>query len=237
MKLTVFQITVSVAVAVFLSQFVHELTHAGFGIIVGAHNVAVHFFAANALEGISGDQVFERVLVEASAVVVNLLVGAFALFLFQRRIMRSMWLSYTVFLTAVFSFALGFGYLMFDGIIYVPGMPGDFRAVLDLFDGNIWLRITIILSGSVGWVWTLFFSAHGAWRFVTDDTERIRTNFKTLMYPYILSSIIVSILAFMTHPLGVDGGIIVAMQYFFGNSVLFTGFFLSSYWLEYRQTA
>lgn len=234
-KLTTPKILISLTVAILLSQFVHELTHALFGVLVGADNVQVHFFAANALQGISKDQVLETALVVGSAAFVNLLIGFVALFYFSKLKIDKIWLKYTVFLTTVFSLALGFGYLMFDGIFYVPGGAGDFHVVLDLFEGNLILRLALILIGSVGWVYTLFWTSKKAWQFIENESDKVKTNLKILLLPYLVSSILITILAFLTHPLGLEGGVIVAMQYFFGNSVLFTGFFMSSYWLEFRK--
>ena len=138
-------------------------------------------------------------------------------------------------MTAIFSIALGFGYLMFDGIFYVPNGAGDFHVILDLFGGNLILRLIIILIGSIGWVLTLFWTATSAWQFIDSELDKVRINFKLLLLPYLISSTFITVLAFITHPLGVQGGVIVAMQYFFGNSVLFTGFFMSSYWLEFNN--
>ncbi len=177
-KLNLTKITFSLLIAIILSQFLHELTHAFFGLIVGSKGLQVHFFAANALQQIPSDQIFKIILVEGSAALVNILVGLFAFLIFTKTKTTSIWLKYTAFLTTIFSFCLGFGYLMFDGIFYTPGGPGDFKAILNLFNGNIFLRIFLILIGSLGWFWTLFFTAKGAWQFILEENQKVKINLK-----------------------------------------------------------
>lgn len=234
MKLNYKQILISLFVAIILSQLLHELTHAFFGVLVGAENVQVHFFAANALQSVDQGEVLKILLVQGSAVLLNILVGLIALFAFSQRATEKAWAKYTAFLTVIFSFCLGFGYLLFDGLFYTPGAAGDFKAILDLFDGNLLLRLVIIAIGATGWVWTLFFASQKAWVFVEDESNKVKANIRLLLIPYFISSFLVTLLAFVNHPLGAEGGVVVAMQYFFGNSVLFTGFFMSSYWLDYK---
>jgi hypothetical protein len=235
MKLNYLQIFISLFVAIILSQFLHELTHAFLGILVGAENVQVHFFAANALQSINEDEKLKVIIVEGSAVLLNIFVGIIALFTFSKLAIEKAWIKYTAFLTLIFSFSLGFGYLLFDGIFYSPGTAGDFKAILDLFDGSLLLRLQIIIIGTIGWIWTLFFASQKAWVFVENESDKVRSNVRILLVPYFASSVLITLLAFVSHPLGVEGGVIVAMQYFFGNSLLFTGFLMSSYWLDYNK--
>lgn len=236
MKLNYFQIIISLFIAIILSQFVHELTHALFGVIVGAENVQVNFFAADALQSINENQTLKILLVKGSAAIVNIIIGLIALIIFSKLNIEKIWLKYTAFLTIVFSFSLGFGYLLFDGLFYTPGGLRDFEVVLDLFNGNLVLRLSIIIIGAIGWVWTLFFASQKAWVFVKNESDKVNTNVRLLLIPYFTSSILITLLAFVSHPLGLEGAVIVAMQYFFGNSLLFTGFFMSSYWLDYKES-
>lgn len=232
-----FSITIvllALVIAQLLSQFLHEVAHAVAGIVVGATNVQVTLFAALADTGIDPDDVARVTVIEGSAVVANLVVGTIAAVVFRALWLRVPWVSYTAFLTAAFSFALGFGYLMFDGIFYQPGAAGDFKAILDLFDGNAVFRIAIIVIGTAGWMATLFWVSQSVWRFTRDESERVAVAMRLLLVPYLVSVAVMVPLAFLIHPLGVEGGFVVLFQYVFGNSLLLTGTFMSAYWLTYR---
>lgn len=232
--LSIPQVLLTLVIALVLSQFLHELAHAVAGVLVGASDVQVTFFASSALTGIDPDDVARVTAVEGSAVAANLVVGTIAALVFRALWSRARWVAYTALLTAAFSFALGFGYLMFDGIFYEPGASGDFKAILDLFDGNLALRIVLIVVGAAGWLVTLFWVAQSAWKFTNDESERVPVAMRLLLLPYVVSVALVVPLAFMIHPLGVEGGFVVLFQYVFGNSLLMTGAFMSAYWLTYR---
>lgn len=233
--LSVPRVVVATTIALVLTQLLHEITHAVAGIAVGADDVQVTLFAASALTGIDPADTARVAIVEGSAVIVNLLVGVLTALAFRALRERSTWVAYTAFVTSAFSFALGFGYLMFDGIFYQPGAAGDYKAILDLVDGNLIVRVSIIALGAGGWLATLFWASRSVWWFTHDEPERVAVAMRLLLVPYLISVAVMVPLAFLTHPLGVDGGVAVLFQYVFGNSLLLTGSFMAAFWLDYRR--
>lgn len=220
-------------VALAASQLVHELAHAGAGLVVGAETVLVSLFAAYIEPAGLSEGALVAVAVAAPAV--NVLVGVAAWGASRAVAGRAPWWSVTLLLIAAFSLLMGFGYAMVDPVFYQPGAPGDFAVLLDAVNGSVAWRIGLFAVGSAGWVATMFALATELWRFQHPAVRRTGLGMALLLLPYLLAVALMVPAAGWLHPLGSDGAIIIALQYVFGMSALVWSFFLSTRWLSYRS--
>jgi hypothetical protein len=222
-------------IAFFSAQVIHELIHFLVGIAYGFEILGFHLFAVNIHTANALDRVFPLIMVEASASIVNVLICVLAVILFYR--LRNGYLKLLAMLVAGFHGMMGFGYFLFDGIFYTPGTLGDWKAVLDLLDGNLVLRISIIFIGLVGYMALFFWLGKAPLTFLTskqrlEAKERLSLGLRVLILPYVLSVLFNVPLAFW-HPLGFpEGFFVVFFQYIFGYSGFVTGFFMLWTWLE-----
>jgi hypothetical protein len=222
-------------IAFFSAQIIHELIHFLVGLAYNFEILGFHLFAVNIHTDNALDRVFPLIMVEASASIVNVLICVLAVILFYR--LRSGYLKLLAMLVAGFHGMMGFGYFLFDGIFYTPGALGDWKAVLDLLDGNLILRISIIMIGLAGYMALFFWLGKAPLTFLTskqrlEAKERLPLGLKVLILPYILSVLFNVPLAFW-HPLGFpEGFFVVFFQYIFGYSGFITGFFMFWIWLE-----
>ncbi len=174
------------------------------------------------------------ILVEASASLVNIAICFVAVVIFYRARHASVKLASM--LIAGFHGMMGFGYLMFDGLFYTPGAAGDWKAVLSLVDGNMILRVSIIVIGAIGFMALFFWLGKAPLAFIPTKLRelpkaRLDLGLKVLVLPYMLS-ILLNVPLAVLHPLGFpEGFIIVFFQYVFGYSGFITGFFMLWTWL------
>ena len=132
---------------------------------------------------------------------------------------------------------MGFGYLLFDGLFYIPGAAGDWKTVLDLFDGHVMLRFSIMMIGTLGYMAIFFWLGKAGLSFLSAHDrnrkeQRFAIGFKMMLVPYVLSVVFNVPFAFW-HPLGFpEGFFVVFFLYVFAFSGLITGFFMLWIWLK-----
>jgi len=97
------------------------------------------------------------------------------------------------------------------------------------------LRISLIIIGTCGMLFTFFWLAKNILVFVknrNDRKERFDAAFPVLLLPYIVFGLLYLFFS-IWHPLGFPQGIlIVFFQFIFGFSGLLWAFFLSVFWLS-----
>ncbi len=227
---------ISISILAFFStQFIHELMHLVVAQFLGYHASGFHLFAVNIDFTSSSQGIWGIVLVESLASITNILICLLAVSLFY--FLNHGYLKLSAMMIAGFQGMMGFGYMLFDGLFYVPGAVGDWKSVLDMFEGNIILRVSIILIGAIGYMSLFFWLGKASLAFLAShqrslDKQRARLGLEILVLPYVLSILFNVPLSFW-HPLGVSiGFFVVFFQYVFGYSGFLTGFFMLWKWLE-----
>ncbi|OPL07775.1 MAG: hypothetical protein AVO33_03855 [delta proteobacterium ML8_F1] len=224
-------------IAFFSAQVIHEMVHFLVGLLYDFEVLGFHLFAVNIQFGNPQDRIFEVIMVEASASIVNIIIAFASIGMFYN--LKGAYAKLLAMLMAGFHGMMGFGYLLFDGLLYSPGAAGDWKAVLDLLNGNGVLRIAIILIGAIGYMGLFFWLGKAPLMFLTsiermDDKARLSLGLKVLILPYVLSVLFNVPLAFW-HPLGFpEGFFVVFFQYIFGYSGFVTAFFMLWVWLKPR---
>ncbi|MBM3700847.1 MAG: hypothetical protein FJW68_08075 [Actinobacteria bacterium] len=223
------------AIAVFFTQVLHEAVHYISALIAGAEIRAFNLFAVDIKLFNEPGYLLHDIAIESSASIANIIVGIIALTIF-RIFKKSSSVSKQFFLqTAGYSFLMGFGYFLFDGLFYNPEVPGDWKSVIRMLDGSIFLRISLIIIGTCGMLFTFFWLAKNILVFVknrNDRKERFDAAFPVLLLPYIVFGLLYLFFS-IWHPLGFPQGIlIVFFQFIFGFSGLLWAFFLSVFWLS-----
>lgn len=218
------------------AQVLHEAMHGVAAVAVGAQWQAFNLFAVLWAWPGAANQT-GRLVIEATPALVNIAAGLLAAFLFSRslawqRPMLSLFLLYF----AGYSAFMGFGYLFFDALFYQPGAEqrGDWRQVIDVLGGSWLVRIPLLVIGGAGLVWGFFWLARAALRFTpdaSDKQQRVAIALPLLLVPYVAINLLFTVLA-IWHPLGVEGLVVVALQYWFGYVGFFWAFFLAAYWLD-----
>jgi hypothetical protein len=104
---------------------------------------------------------------------------------------------------------------------------GDWSKVLDAFDGNIALRIAIIVVGTVGYLFALYLAYHEAYHFIEhneDKAERMRVTSALFLWPYLFNAVVFTGLTLLS-PLGALNSLIISgCLNFFGCFPLMIGF-------------
>ncbi|MBP1464159.1 hypothetical protein EYB53_000420 [Candidatus Chloroploca sp. M-50] len=218
------------------AQILHEACHGVTAVLVGAEWQAFNLFAV-LWDWPGTPNETGTLLVEALPALLNILLGFLGVILFhqsarQQRSMAALFWMYV----AGYNLFMGFGYLFVDPLFYQSGREqvGDWQKVVDSLGGSWAVRLPILLVGACGLLWGFFWLARAALRFATDASdkaERLRVALPLLLVPYLVFNVLFTVLA-IWHPLGWQGVIIVALQYWFGYVGFFWGFFLAAYWLD-----
>lgn len=220
--------------AFFLTQVLHEFIHLAVAQLMGFEILGFHLFAVKSTMVGVADGIWRVIMVEASASVVNMLMCLVAIVLFYR--LKDAYMKLAAMLTAGFQGMMGFGYLLFDGLFYTPGALGDWKAVLDVVQGALSLRISIIVIGALGFMALFFWLGKAPLVFLSvlqreNSNERAKLGLAVLVMPYVLSVLLNVPLAFW-HPIGFPQGFfVIFFQYIFGYSGFVTGFFMLWTWL------
>jgi hypothetical protein len=221
------------------AQVMHEAFHGITALLIGAEWQAFNLFAVLwDWPGASNDT--GTVLVEALPALLNILLGFLGVFLFGRttRQQRSMSALFWMYFTG-YNLFMGFGYLFVDSLLYQPGSEqvGDWQKIIQILGGSWAVRIPILLVGVAGILWGFFWLARSVLRFAVDasnKSERVQVALPLLLVPYFAINLVFTILA-IWHPLGRQGTVIVAFQYWFGYIGFFWGFFLAAYWIDVQK--
>jgi hypothetical protein len=223
------------AAALFFSQVLHESIHLFSAWAVGAHANAFNLFAVDTVLFKNGADTGKNIIIEGSASIVNVIIGFLSLLVFSAiKRMPSLFRQFFLQLTG-YSMLMGFGYFMFDALFYSPGAVGDWKSILTMLGGSLYLRIPLILIGGGGVLFTFFWMAKNILVFCENresKQERFKTAFPVLLMPYIVYGILYLVLS-LWHPIGFpDGLLVIFFQFVFGFSGFLWAFFLSVYWLK-----
>ncbi len=218
------------------AQVLHEAMHGLAAVAVGAQWQAFNLFAVLWAWPGEASQA-GRLVIEAAPALVNIAVGLLAALFFKRTVAagRAMFSLYLLYLAGYSAF-MGFGYLFFDALFYQPGAEqlGDWCQVIDVLGGSWLVRIPLLVIGGAGLVWGFFWLARAALRFApdaSDKQQRVAVALPLLLIPYVAVNLLFTVLA-IWHPLGVEGLVVAALQYWFGYVGFFWAFFLAAYWLD-----
>lgn len=219
----------------FCAQVLHESVHLVFGLLMGFQVSGFHLFAVNIEYAAASGAVWRVAVVEAMASIVNILVCLIAAGVFYR--VSGGYAKLAAMLSAGFHGMMGFGYLLFDGLFYTPGAAGDWKTVLDLYNGNVLLRVGFIAVGAAGYMALFFWLGKAPLAFLLPEqrgasSQRARLGLWVLLIPYAMSIALTLPLAYW-HPLGFpEGFFVVFFHYVFGYSGFVTAFFMLWQWLK-----
>ena len=231
----IFNSLFTAAAALFFSQVLHESIHLFASWAVGAQVNAFNLFAVDTVLFKNGTDTWKNLVIEGSASIVNVIIGFLSLLAFcaikrMPALLRQFFLQLTG-----YSLLMGFGYFMFDALFYSPGAVGDWKSILTMLGGSLYLRIPLILIGGGGVLFTFFLMAKNILVFCENresKQERFKTAFPVLLMPYIVYGILYLVLS-LWHPIGFPEGLLVIFfQFVFGFSGFLWAFFLSVYWLK-----
>lgn len=231
----IFNSLFTAAAALFFSQVLHESIHLFAAWAVGMQVNAFNLFAVDTVLFENGTDIWRNLFVEGSASIVNVIIGFLSLIAFcvikrMPALLRQFFLQLTG-----YSLLMGFGYFMFDALFYSPGAVGDWKSILTMLGGSLYLRIPLILIGGGGVLFTFFWMAKNILVFCENresKQERFKAAFPVLLMPYIVYGILYLVLS-VWHPIGFPEGLLVIFfQFVFGFSGFLWAFFLSVYWLK-----
>lgn len=224
--------------ALFFTQVFHELVHLLAAWSTGVQVRGFNLFAVDTV--ITHEAVFRtrEMIVQGSASLMNIVVGMVAAIVFTKvKRLPSLFRQFLLQL-AGFSFLMGFGYFLFDGLFYSEGAYGDWSSVMDMLENPLALRLSLIAVGGASVVGTFFWMARAVMIFVSDPAsiqQRKEASFAVLLMPYLFCSLLYILLS-LWHPVGFpDGLVVVFFQFVFGFSGFLWAFFLSVHWLEPKQ--
>ena len=211
-------------VALWCEQVGHELFHGVADVAFGATWKDLHLFAMDTDPPAEGMSVMGQLVGVGGAALFNIASGFTAWALLRRR--KTVDLAYAaLFFFGAYSLFAGFGYLMFDAIFFDPEGQnlGDWKRVIALWGGTPAVRVGVGLVGTAGYLFAFFMSPRFLSRMVRDKRA-----LRALTWgPFFLGNSIATVLA-VTHPLGLNGVILVALKYWMGFCFFFWGYFMTA---------
>jgi hypothetical protein len=227
--------SVSIAiVAVLTVQVFQESCHAIAVVSAGARLNWFNLFAVN-YSWVGETNQWKQAIIAGNPALMNILAGTIAVALFPRRwVMRRPTLRLFLLYFSAYSLLASLGSLVLDALFYqlAGPNPDDWAVVLDLLDGNLAVRIVMILVGAVGEVWVYFWLVRSTLRFgeeVAERHQRARLAGPLLLEPYLMISGIFMLLS-IWNPFGFDGFLGIVWMYLLGYIVLFVASFGVVYW-------
>lgn len=182
-------------IAMNLTAPVHEATHLLTQMIAGAKPVTLAFGCADTVNPTANiDTVFWKIMYAGSAALMNIIIG-FILLIVLKKAKLGPLSRPLVLMTTMMHFSMGFGYFLRDGILYQPGSDnlGDWAKVLENFNGNIVLRIAMLVVGSLGILFVFYIAWRQAYHFISDNNdkkERNRVAMAIYLIPYLVNAVV-----------------------------------------------
>ena len=182
-------------IAMNLTAPAHEATHLLTQIAAGAQPVHLAFGSADTINPtVNTDTFFWKIMYAGSAALMNIVIGFILLFVLKKCKLGSVCRP-LVLLTMLMHFSMGFGYFLRDGILYNPGPDnlGDWAKVLENFDGNIFLRIGMLVIGSLGILFVFYLAWRQAYHFISDNNdkkERNKVASALYLFPYLCNAVV-----------------------------------------------
>lgn len=187
-------------IAMNLTAPVHEATHLITQMIAGAKPEVLAFGCAGTVDGTATenlDSVFWKVMFSGSAALMNIVIGTILLIVLKKcklgPISRPL-----VLMTTMMHYSMGFGYFIRDFFLYDPNhdpdvQQGDWAEVYENFDGNMALRITMLIIGCLGILFVFYIAYRQAFHFISDNNdkkERNRVASAIYLFPYLANAVI-----------------------------------------------
>ena len=182
-------------IAMNLTAPVHEATHLLTQIAAGAQPVHLAFGSADTIDPTTNiDTFFWKVMYAGSAALMNIVIGFILLIILKKCKLGPLSRPF-VLLWTMMQLSMGFGYFLRDGIAYNPGPDnlGDWAKVLENFNGNLALRIGMLVVGSLGILFVFFIAYRQAFHFISDNNdkkERNRVASALYLFPYLCNAVV-----------------------------------------------
>ena len=176
-------------IAMNLTAPVHESTHLITQMLAGAKPEVLAFGCAGTVDPTADiSTVFWKVMYSGSAALMNIVIGTVLLIVLKKfrlgPISRPL-----VLMTTMMHYSMGFGYFLRDFFLYDPNpdpdiQQGDWAKVFENFDGNLALRITMLIIGCIGILFVFFISDNN------DKKERNRVALAIYLFPYLVNAVV-----------------------------------------------
>ena len=182
-------------IAMNLTAPIHEATHLLTQMAAGAQPVWLAFGSAETINPtVNIDTFFWKIMYSGSAALMNIVIGIILLLILKKFKLNPLSRA-LVLLTTMMHFSMGFGYFLRDGIAYNPGPNnlGDWAKVLENFDGNIALRIGMLVVGALGILFVFYIAYRQAFHFIKDNNDKKERNqVASALYliPYIVNAVV-----------------------------------------------
>ncbi|MBO4583875.1 MAG: hypothetical protein J5756_02280 [Clostridia bacterium] len=229
-------------IAMNLTAPVHEATHLLTQMIAGAKPVFLSFGAADTVDPAidPNSSFFWKVMYEGSAALMNIVIGFVLLIILKKAKLGSLSRP-LVLMTTMMHLSMGFGYFLRDGIAYSPDpehQMGDWSKVLGRFDGNIILRIGMLVVGSLGILLVFYIAYRQAFHFISDNEdkkERGRVASAIYLFPYILNAVVFTLVE-LRNPIGIENVLIISpIINIFGMIGFFWGYMFVAHMVKPRK--
>ena len=185
-------------IAMNLTAPVHEATHLITQMLAGAKPEVLAFGCAGTVDPTADiSTVFWKVMYSGSAALINIVIGTVLLIVLKKfrlgPISRPL-----VLMTTMMHYSMGFGYFLRDFFLYDPNpdpdiQQGDWAKVFENFDGNLALRITMLIIGCIGILFVFFIAYRQAFHFISDNNdkkERNRVALAIYLFPYLVNAVV-----------------------------------------------
>ena len=185
-------------IAMNLTAPVHEATHLITQMLAGAKPEVLAFGCAGTVDPTADiSTVFWKVMYSGSAALMNIVIGTVLLIVLKKfrlgPISRPL-----VLMTTMMHYSMGFGYFLRDFFLYDPNpdpdiQQGDWAKVFENFDGNLALRITMLIIGCIGILFVFFIAYRQAFHFISDNNdkkERNRVALAIYLFPYLVNAVV-----------------------------------------------
>lgn len=185
-------------IAMNLTAPVHESTHLITQMLAGAKPEVLAFGCAGTVDPTADiSTVFWKVMYSGSAALMNIVIGTVLLIVLKKfrlgPISRPL-----VLMTTMMHYSMGFGYFLRDFFLYDPNpdpdiQQGDWAKVFENFDGNLALRITMLIIGCIGILFVFFIAYRQAFHFISDNNdkkERNRVALAIYLFPYLVNAVV-----------------------------------------------
>ena len=216
-------------VAVNLTAPVHESTHLLTQMAAGMRPYNLSYGSADTVgtAAVNLDTVFWKIMYEGSAALMNIVVGLICFVILRKARLGPLSRVFVLYLTLL-HLCMGFGYFLRDGISYTPGGGmGDWSKVLEHFGGNIWLRIGLLIVGTLGYLLAFSIVYYEAHHFIADSGDKIERRQVTgalYLIPYLVHAVLYTLLN-LTSPIGVMNALIISgVMNVFGYIVFLWGY-------------
>ena len=187
-------------IAMNLTAPVHEATHLLTQMLAGAKPELLAFGCAGTVEGTATanlDSVFWKIMFSGSAALMNIVIGTVLLIVLKKAKLGPLSRP-LVLMTTIMHYSMGFGYFLRDFFLYDPDPApnveqGDWAKVLENFNGNIVLRIAMLIVGSLGILFVFYIAWRQAYHFISnnnDKKERNRVASALYLFPYLCSAVV-----------------------------------------------